>query len=416
MPGVNGWTGGQYSVYRALFGLYLFAHFAGLLGWGAELFSSAGMLPDAASSPLYPLFPNLLFVFDTPVVVSAFLALGLAASVAFSVGWHDRTAAFALWLVWASLFTRNPLIANPSLPFVGWLLLAHLAVPAAPYGSVRALGRADPGGGWRLPPALFAAAWIVMALAYSYSGYTKLLSPSWLDGTALARVLENPLARPTGVRELLLALPAPLLAAGTWGALGLELCFAPLALVRRLRPWLWLALLGMHLGLVTLIDFADLSLGMVVLHGFTFDPAWIRPVREDAQERPRAYYDGSCALCHGAVRFLLAEDRAGRFAFAPLESASFAAAVPAAERERLPDSMALLDEDGRLHLRSAAVLGCAERLGGLWRAGALALRLVPVRALDVVYDAIAAQRKRIFGTKAEACPLLPPELRARIEL
>jgi hypothetical protein len=29
------------------------------------------------------------------------------------------------------------------------------------------------------------------------------------------------------------------------------------------------------LALVVLIDFADLGLGMVMLHAFTFDPAWI---------------------------------------------------------------------------------------------------------------------------------------------
>ncbi|MGH7213559.1 MAG: hypothetical protein ACREIT_02165 [Tepidisphaeraceae bacterium] len=32
----------------------------------------------------------------------------------------------------------------------------------------------------------------------------------------------------------------------------------------------------MHLGLMVLIDFADLSLGMVMLHAFTFNPAWVK--------------------------------------------------------------------------------------------------------------------------------------------
>ena len=62
-----------------------------------------------------------------------------------------------------------------------------------------------------------------MALAYSYSGYTKLLSPSWIDGSALSRVLANPLARATVLRTLLLALPTWFLKTATWSALGLEL-------------------------------------------------------------------------------------------------------------------------------------------------------------------------------------------------
>jgi hypothetical protein len=61
----------------------------------------------------------------------------------------------------------------------------------------------------------------------------------------------------------------------SYGALALELLFLPLALIPRLRPWLWLALLGMHLGLIALIDFADLSFGMVVFHLFVADPAWL---------------------------------------------------------------------------------------------------------------------------------------------
>jgi hypothetical protein len=116
-----------------------------------------------------------------------------------------------------------------------------------------------------------------MAVAYTYSGYTKLISPSWLDGTALARILDNPLARPGPLREALLALPGGVLHLATWGALGLELAFGPLALLRRLRPWLWSSMVLMHLSLLVLIDFADLSLGMLMLHLFTADPAWIRP-------------------------------------------------------------------------------------------------------------------------------------------
>jgi hypothetical protein len=123
------------------------------------------------------------------------------------------------------------------------------------------------------------AAWVLLAVGYSFSGYTKLVSPSWLDGTAIARVLESPLARPGFVRETLLALPAPALHAASYAALGLELLFLPLALVPRLRPWVWAAMLGMHVSLIALIAFADLSFGMVVFHLFVADPTWFRAFR-----------------------------------------------------------------------------------------------------------------------------------------
>jgi len=410
----NGWTGGQYSVFRVLFGTYLLIHFSALLPWGAELFSSQAMLPGASASPLVYPFPNLLAFLDAPGVVSALLLLAMASSLLFLLGAYDRWAVLGIWFVWACLFGRNPLSSDPSLVFVGWLLLAHALLPSRPYGSWARRGDPDPGTGWRMPDSVFAAAWVLMALAYSYSGYAKLGGPAWLDGTALVRVLESPLARPTALREVVLALPDPLLRLGTWGALGLELGFAPLALLSRLRPILWTALLGMHLGLALLIDFADLSLAMALLHLFTFNPSWLRPARAGSTDL--MFYDGACALCHAAVRFVLAEDRSGTsFRFAPLESDTFRAHVPEATRAALPDSIIVVTADERLLTRSTAVLHLLGRLGGLWRLAGVLGTLIPRRIRDGLYDGVASIRYRVFGTKQEACPLLPAALRQRFE-
>lgn len=410
----NGWTGGQYSVFRVLFATYLLVHLACLVPHAGELFSSAGVLPEAALSPLSALYPNVLAWFDPPWFVVALLVVGLGASVLLALGRWDRSAALVLAYLWACLLGRNPLIANPSLPYVGWMLVAHACLPPAPYGSRAAAGRVDPDGGWRMPPGIYLAAWVALAVGYGYSGVTKLVSPSWLDGTAIARVLENPLARPGFLREALLGLPEVLLRLMTWGALALELAFAPLALFRRLRPLVWGALLAMHLGLIVLIDFADLSLGMVLVHLFTLDPAWI-PAR--AGSAARVYYDGSCGLCHRFVRFALAEDRAEpALRFAPLQGEVFARAVPAERRADLPDSVVLQTGDGQLLVRSEAVLLVLERCGGLWRVLAVLSRCVPRALRDGAYDGIAALRRRLFARPDGACPLAPRSLTARFEL
>ncbi len=65
--------------------------------------------------------------------------------------------------------------------------------------------------------------------------------------------------------------------------------------------------------------------------------------------------------------------------------------------------------------RSAAVLYTLGRLGGVWRLLAALGRGVPPRLRDALYDAVAATRYRVFGTKTEACPLLPPALRQRFD-
>src|SRR5262249_56880701 len=144
MRSENQWTGGQYSVFRAIFGTYLFVHFAQLTPWGAEMFSNRGMLPDGAASPLLRLFPNILALYDAPAFVMALLIFAAGASLLFAIGLYDRAAAIALWYTLACLFGRNPLIANPGLPYVGLLLLAHACLPRAPYCSVELRGRLYP--------------------------------------------------------------------------------------------------------------------------------------------------------------------------------------------------------------------------------------------------------------------------------
>lgn len=263
-----------------------------------------------------------------------------------------------------------------------------------------------------MPPLLFAAAWILMALGYTYSGATKLVSPSWLDGTAIVQILENPLARPGAVRAAVLALPDSVLRFATWATLTFELLFTPLVLFRRLRPWMWLLGLSMHVGLITLIDFADLSLGMVMLHLFTFDPAWVPAVKVSKPET--LFYDGHCGLCHGAVRFLMSEDRTpgGAFRFAPLGGETFQVAIP--NPSALPDSLVLLSEDGRTLTKSAAVLHAGRRLGGLWRVMSWLGGLLPPALRNYGYDALARVRYRWFSRPQDACPIAAPDLRSRL--
>ncbi|MBI3725962.1 DUF393 domain-containing protein, partial [bacterium] len=83
---------------------------------------------------------------------------------------------------------------------------------------------------------------------------------------------------------------------------------------------------------------------MIVLHLFTFDPAWVPASKASAVER--IFFDGGCGLCHGFVRFVLAEDRAGAFRFAPLGSRAFEAAVREEERAGLPESVVVVTEEG----------------------------------------------------------------------
>jgi predicted DCC family thiol-disulfide oxidoreductase YuxK len=89
--------------------------------------------------------------------------------------------------------------------------------------------------------------------------------------------------------------------------------------------------------------------------------------------------------------------------------------VPAAARAGLPDSIVTLTPDGTLLVRSAAVIHVLERVGGGWKVAGRLLRLVPRSVRDVGYDTVARVRHLLFRRPTEACPVTPPELRARFE-
>ena len=131
----------------------------------------------------------------------------------------------------------------------------------------------------------------------------------------------------------------------------------------------------------------------------------------------RLFYDGSCALCHWAVRFVLARDREGRaFRFAPLDSDAFRSAVPEAVRASLPDSLVIETSDGRLLTRSSAVIHILGRLGRPWRGLGAVARVFPRALLDALYDFVARVRYRVFGREPDACPVIPKDLRSRFDL
>jgi len=228
-------------------------------------------------SPLLRLFPNVFLVSDSPLFVQLCVVAAALCSVLLILGKFDRVMAVLIWYLWACFYGRNPMIANPSLPFIGWLLLAYAAI--LPPSRVENAAEQRLSQEWKLPSQVFLAAWIVMSLAYLYSGYTKLVSPSWIDGTALTRVLSNPLARDTVLRSFLLGLPPISMKLATWSVLALELTFAPLAIFRRVRPFVWTSMVSLHLALLVLINFADLTLGMLLVHTFTFDASWVRSFR-----------------------------------------------------------------------------------------------------------------------------------------
>ena len=318
------------------------------------------------------------FSFTLPLALH--LALTLLGVGLVALGYRDRWAAIGLFLLGWGHQVSAPGLGEWAVAFLvdfavygGFLL--HAATPRAPFGSVEAIGRPDPGGGWRMPRWIPNVAWgTQVALLVTLA----LLHDAWL--VAIGAV-----------------------------ALG------ALLLLGRPRLGGWLLAVALHLALWLLVE-PNLRLVTLLMWmaAFTFEPAWIRS--KPAARHERLFYDGACGLCHRAVRVLVAEDVSGaRFRYAPLAGPTFQSEVPAELHGRLPDSILLVTADGELLDKSRAALHAMARLGGLWRLLAWLGEAVPLALRDLAYDAIARRRHRWFSSPDEACPLLPQHLRERFD-
>lgn len=263
--------GGQLALLRALLGLHLAALFAGQLPWAAELYGPAGVLPDPGVLP-WVVFPDVLRLLDGPLVAPAFLVGATALALAFTAGLLRPLAALGLWFALATLSARNFFTFNLSNNYLGWLLLAFALIPGREPWSLDRRLRGAPDD-WAVPRTLVVGTWAVVALSYSVSGLSKLALAEWTQGVAVQGLLASAIARPAAA--WVLALPTPALVAASWAVLVLELGHAPLCLRPRGRALAWTGMVAVHLGIAATTTLTPLSLGVLLFHGFLFDPGWL---------------------------------------------------------------------------------------------------------------------------------------------
>lgn len=129
-------------------------------------------------------------------------------------------------------------------------------------------------------------------------------------------------------------------------------------------------------------------------------------------DHPVILFDGVCNLCNASVDFVVRRDRRVRFRLAPLQS-QVARELVGARRatDTMPDSVVLVERDGRVFTRSTAALRIVRRLRFPWPL-LYVFVLVPRPLRDIVYDWIARNRYRWFGVR-DTCRLPTPEERSR---
>ena len=131
-------------------------------------------------------------------------------------------------------------------------------------------------------------------------------------------------------------------------------------------------------------------------------------LRPENSSHPRiVFFDGVCHLCNGFVDHLISQDPEHRLHFAPLQGET---ARKLLSPQQIDGGSVILWNRGKILSHSAAALGAAAELGGVYR-GLKVLLWIPAFLRDFIYNIIARNRYKWFGER-EFCRLPRPEERA----
>ena len=133
-----------------------------------------------------------------------------------------------------------------------------------------------------------------------------------------------------------------------------------------------------------------------------------------SQTKAILFYDGTCAFCHGVVRFVLPRDKYDLLKFSPLQGETI-------KKKNIDtkglDSIILYAENGETLYKSDAAIALLERLGGFWSVLAKIVKVIPRSIRDMLYHLIAKIRYKLAGkTENQICPVLPKNYQSKILL
>lgn len=123
-------------------------------------------------------------------------------------------------------------------------------------------------------------------------------------------------------------------------------------------------------------------------------------------DRPIIIFDGYCVLCSRFARFVLRHDRKAVFRLLAAQTPLGQAIYRHLGLDPVKFETNVLLEDGRAWFKSAGTIRMFAHLGLPWSLSGI-LRLVPRALLDRLYDWIAGNRLRWFGTQS-VCFLADP--------
>ncbi len=253
----------QFNLWRSLTALYVLVYTILLWPYAGLLYSSSGISKDYTSSF------SLLSLDSSETVVYFLLSILIGSCFLLLIGKFSKATTIIILFILNSLYNKNPLSESPELFLIGWLLFATLFVTPPEFFPKKKHTVI-----WQIPKNVLYSAWIVLGVAYCYSGYTKLLTPSWLNGEAMYKVLNGQLAF-TFTQALCEKLPSSFYLYSGFIVVLVEL-LAPLLFVKELtRKWSSYFYIFLHINILIFIDLTQVSLGMLLFHLFVLNYKWL---------------------------------------------------------------------------------------------------------------------------------------------
>jgi hypothetical protein len=212
-----------------------------VLAWGLSLapdllafLGPDGVVPDPSSYE-GPALWTLLEAFDSNAVVVGFYLAMLAAAVSLIAGFQPRLAALVIFVVLVSFERRNVWMTNSGDELVRILALILVLAPSG-----NAISRRSP---WALR-----LLQVQVSILYLAAVWAKARGVTWNDGTAVSYALRledmERFQPPIGFSQAELVANVM-----TYGTLAVEFALGVLIWNRKLRPYVLLAGVGLHLSI-----------------------------------------------------------------------------------------------------------------------------------------------------------------------
>jgi uncharacterized membrane protein YphA (DoxX/SURF4 family) len=261
-----------------------------VLGWTISL--APGLYSFFGDDGILPAHPDngpgawgLLQIDSSPAVVTILYLLLLVGALCLAVGFRSRLAAVVVFVCLISFGRRNPWVLNS-----GDLLIFVLAfyVMLAPSGAALSVDRWLKARSrfWEFPER---SLWplrliqVQVSLLYFFAVWEKVRGETWNDGTAVSYAFRiGDLERfpvPGFVSDSLL-----LVNLLTYGTLAIELALAILVWNGKLRPWVLLLGVTLHLGIDYAVRVGFFSYAALVAYIAFLPPdtvsAWVYRLRD----------------------------------------------------------------------------------------------------------------------------------------